>query len=175
MKFKEFLENKDSEKFEIVENKKDDVLLSYFVKYSFAGKSLEETVEVSGLSKRTTKKRLEDCKKGLKAKLHLSESTALVGTPGTDVIRNDWGSVVFPHGWAVDATLTTPAEREAAVNFIRLVSPDRISQYINQASDALATAEKLGQANRVEDLKIRIELAKLGLQQSDVRGQFSAN
>lgn len=174
MKFKQFLENKDVERFDVVEIKEGENLIGYSVKYSFSGTTLSEELNVKGLSKRTTKKRLEDCKKGLKSKLHLGESTALVGTPGTDIIRNDFGSLVFPHGFPADATLTTPQEREAAVLFIQLVSPDRISSYINQASDAMATAEKLGQTNRVEDLKIRIDLAKLGLGLSDKLGKFQA-
>lgn len=172
MKFKDFLQTKDTERFEIEEIKEGEVLVGYSVKYSHLGSSLMENIIVKGLSKRTTKKKLEECKKELKSKIHLKESTALVGTPGTDVIRNDLGHFVFPYGFTIDATLATPAEKEAAVNFIRLIAPDKIAKYIHQAEDSLATAEKLGQTNRVEDLKIRIELAKLGLGLSDKLGKF---
>ena len=86
MKLKEHLKELEDKDFTIVENVEENVLMSYDVTYKFAGKTLTENVKVAGLSKKTTKKKLEELKNKLKSKIRfVTESTAQMGNPGTDI------------------------------------------------------------------------------------------
>jgi predicted Zn-dependent peptidase len=164
MKFNEHLEKLENEKYTIVENHIDGTLVSYNVTYKFAGKTLTEEVEVAGLSKKTSKKKLDDCKKKLKGTLkYVKESTAAMGNPGTDLLQNDFGKKIFPQAFTTDTTTLTPKEVLDVVKIVALAEPSYIKTFINQAEDSLATAEKLGQMNRADDIKIRIAIAKNAL------------
>lgn len=167
MKFKEHLEEIESKSYTIVENVIDGTLVSYDVTYKFAGKTLSENVNVAGLSKKTTKKKLEDCKKNLKGNLkYVKESTANMGNPGTDLLQNDFGKKLFPLGFTSDTTTLSPKEILDVVKIIALADPILIQTYINQAQDTLGTVTSLGQTNRAADLQIRIAIAKNALELS---------
>lgn len=172
MKFKEYVNSVEDKNFVIVENFENDSLVSYNVTYKFGGKTLTEDVNVSGLSKKSTKKRLEDTKNKMKSSVRLVLEGTVTPNPGTDIIRNDLGQILLPHGFTSDCTLLTPQEiSDTAIHMARYEA-EKISKYINQISDDIATVEKLGQMNRVADLKIRLAIAKMALQMSDIRGEF---
>jgi hypothetical protein len=171
MKFKEHLEEIESKEYTIVENFVDNTLVSYDVTYKFAGKTLSENVVVAGLSKKSTKKRLEDCKKNLKGNLkYVKESTANMGNPGTDLLQNDFGKRIFPFGFTSDTTTLSPKEILDVVKIVALADPTHIKIYLDQAQDNLGTATSLGQTNRAADLQIRIAIAKNALDMSLARG-----
>lgn len=167
MKFKEHLEEIESKSYTIIENFVDNTLVSYDVTYKFAGKTLSENVNVAGLSKKTTKKKLEDCKKNLTGNLkYVKESTANMGNPGTDLLQNDFGKKLFPLGFTSDTTTLSPKEILDVVKIVALADPILIQTYINQAQDAIGTVTSLGQTNRAADLQIRIAIAKNALELS---------
>ena len=171
MKFKEHLEEIESKEYSIVENVIDGTLVSYDVTYKFAGKTLSENVIVAGLSKKSTKKRLEDCKKNLKGNLkYVKESTAVMGNPGTDLLQNDLGRKLFPLGFTTDTTTLSPKEVLDVVHIVSLANPTYIKTYIDQAQDTLGTVTSLGQTNRAADLLIRIAIAKNALDMALSRG-----
>ena len=172
MSFKEHLKELENKNYKISENVIDGVLVSYDVTYSYAGKSLTESVNVVNLSKKTSGKKLEDVKKKLKEKV-ITESTAQMGNPGTDIIQNDYARTIFPYAFTVDCTTLSPKEISDAVLTVSLANPQYIKIFIDQAQDALATFEKLGQKNRVDDLKIRLEICKQALENADKLGKFS--
>jgi len=171
MSFNDFAKEVEDKNYTIVENKTDGVLISYDVTYKYAGKELSENVNVAGLSKKTTNKKLDDVKKKLKSKVRfVNESTAQYGNPGTDIIQNDYAKRLFPHSFTTDTTTLSPKEVLDVVQIVALADPLYIKTYINQAEDALATFEKLGQTNRVNDLRIRIGICKNALLIADKRG-----
>ena len=171
MKLKEHLKELEDKDFTIVENVEENVLMSYDVTYKFAGKTLTENVKVAGLSKKTTKKKLEELKNKLKSKIRfVTESTAQMGNPGTDIRQNDYAKRLFPHSFTTDTTTLSPKEVLDVVHIVAMADPLYIKTFINQAEDAMNTFEKLGQTNRVNDLKIRIGICKNALIIADKRG-----
>lgn len=93
----------------------------------------------------------------------LGESTALVGTPGTDIVRNDFGEKVLPHGFTADTTLLSDKEIEDAIIVMSQSSIRLLKSYKNQIEDTIETVKKLGQKNRLNDLKIRLYMAEEAL------------
>ncbi len=171
MKLNDYFKVEDDKDYIIKENFENDVLISYDVTYNFAGKSLSESVQVGGLSKKTTKKKLEDTKSKLKSQLrYVKESTAQMGNPGTDIIQNDYARRLFPQSFTTDATTLSPKEVLDVVQIVALADPEYIKTYIHQAQDSLATFERLGQMNRVNDLRIRIGICQNALLIADKRG-----
>lgn len=171
MKLKEHLKELEDRDFTIVENLEENVLMSYDVTYKFAGKTLTENVKVAGLSKKSTKKKLEELKNKLKSKIRfVTESTAQMGNPGTDILQNDYAKRLFPQAFTTDTTTLSPKEVLDVVHIVSLADPLYIKTFINQAEDAMNTFEKLGQTNRVNDLKIRIGICKNALLIADKRG-----
>lgn len=90
------------------------------------------------------------------ANYFLGESVPAVSVPGGDVIRNDYGEKVLPHGFTSDTTLLSDKEIEDAIIVMAQSSIRLLKSYRNQLEDTLATVEKLGQKNRVKDIKIRL-------------------
>lgn len=172
MKLSEYIKTVEEKEFEIVELKEGEELVGYHVTYSFAGKQLNEEISTRGLSKKSTKKKLEELKSKLKAKIkYVKEAVVLVPNPGTDIIQNDYARRIFPHGFTTDCTTLSPKEVLDVVKIAALADPIVLKTFINQAQDAMTTFEKLGQMNRVDDLKIRISICQNALEISDVRNQ----
>lgn len=172
MKFTQYLDKIEEKNFTIVENKENDVLLSYNVTYSFGGKTLTEDVDVSGLSKKSTKKKLEDAKKKLRSKIKFVVENVVDGK--SDLIPNDLGPHLLPLGFTVDCTLLTPQEITDTAIHVSRYEPVKIAKWINQLSDAISSVEKLGQKNREEDLKVRLAIASLALKMADKKGEFKS-
>jgi len=173
MKFTEYSKEVEDKDFKIVENVLENVLASYDITYSFAGKSLTESIEVAGLSKKTTKKRLEDAKRKLRGKVRvISEGTHSGDVPGTDVIRADYMQYVFPQGFYSDLTLAPKNDIMGVVLYVTLQNPEKIVNCIHQMEDALATVSQLGQKNRAADLEIRLSICKLALSMNDHLGKY---
>lgn len=170
-KFTEYAKEVEDSRFKIVETVVEKVLTKYDITYNFAGKSISETVDVAGLSKRSATKKLEDAKKSLKSKiLVMSEGN---DNQGVDILRNDFQRFVFPQSWHFDATLATPEEIYAAVLFMKNCDPAKVKAYLNQTEDDLATSKKLDRKNRVADLEIRVSMAKLALSLTGLINNFS--
>jgi hypothetical protein len=169
-KFTQYAKEVEDSRFKVEETFVENVLTKYEVTYNFAGKTISETVDVAGLSKRTSAKKLEDAKKTLKAKMPaIFESN---DNQAVDILRNDFQRFVFPQSWHFDATLATPEEIYGAVLFMKNCDPSKVQAYLNQAEDNLATAKKLDQKNRVADLEIRISMAKLALSMTGLINNF---
>jgi hypothetical protein len=128
---------------------------------------------VTGLSKKTSAKRLEVLKKKLKEKV-ITESTALVGTPQTDLIRNNYGNQLYPANFYTDITLAPPADIWAATLYMSKCDPSKVAAYIKELEDNMATFKQMGQLNRVGDSEIRLGLARLSLSMSDHLGKYSS-
>jgi len=97
-----------------------------------------------------------------------------VSIPGTSTLRNDYGEKIFPHGFVSDTTLLTPKEIQDVIVFMSETgNPRLISNYIKQTEDNLATVEKLGQKNRVQDLKIRLGITYAALALCDRLGKYT--
>ena len=173
MKFTDHLRELESNNFKVEETIVENVLTAYVVTYSYAGKTLTESVNVTGLSKKTSGKRLESLKKKLKEKV-ITESTALVGTPQTDLIRNNYGNQLYPANFYTDITLAPPADIWAATLYMSHCDPAKIAAYIKELEDNTATFKQMGQLNRVGDSEIRIGVAKLALSMADFLGKFSS-
>lgn len=167
-KLTEWIDQVEDKNFEIVETKNENVLVSYKVTYSYGGKSLSESVDVAGLSKRTTNKKLTETKKKLKRDIRYVTETWK--NPGTDVIRNDFGQQLLPLGFASDCTLLSPQEISDAATHMSRYSSELIVKYIHQIEDDVGTCEKLDQKNRVADLKIRLAIANLALKIAETQG-----
>jgi hypothetical protein len=173
MKFTEHLKELESNNFKVEETVVENVLTAYVVTYSYAGKTLTESVNVTGLSKKTSAKRLEVLKKKLKEKI-VTESTALVGTPQTDIIRNNYGNQLYPANFYTDITLAPPADIWAATLYMSKCDPSKVAAYIKELEDNMATFKQMGQLNRVGDSEIRLGLARLALSMCDHLGKYSS-
>ena len=93
---------------------------------------------------------------------------------GTQDLRNDYYTKVWPHGVASDLTELTPKEISDLIVFqSEAVEPRFLYLYIRQTEDNLATVEKLGQKNRAEDLKIRLAICNASLAFADKLGQYT--
>lgn len=103
---------------------------------------------------------------------YLGEASALAGTPGTEVIRNDYGEKVFPHGFTSDTTTLSPKEITDAIIYMSTVEPRLLNAYLNQLEDNISTITDLKQAHRLADLKIRQFMASFALTNADKLGQF---
>lgn len=93
------------------------------------------------------------------ANYFLGESVPAVSTPGAEVIRNDFGEKVLPHGFTADTTLLSDKEIEDAIIVMAQSSVRLLKSYKNQLEDTLETVETLGQKNRAKDIKIRLYMA----------------
>lgn len=169
MKLNEWIDQVEDKNFQVTENRNEEgVLVSFDVTYSYGGKSLSESLEVGGLSKRTTNKKLAETKKKLKRDIRYVTETWK--NPGTDVIRNDFGQQLLPHAFTSDCTLLSPQEISDAAVHVSRYSSELIVKYIHQLEDDIGTCEKLDQKNRVADLKIRLAIAKLALEIAESQG-----
>lgn len=97
-----------------------------------------------------------------------------VSSPSTTQdLRDDYGEKIFPHAFTTDTTTLSPKEIQDVIVFMSETgNPDLIVKFIKQTEDNLATVEKLGQKNRVEDLKIRLAIAYAGLALCDRLGKY---
>lgn len=102
-----------------------------------------------------------------------NQSNVTTSIPGTTPLRNDYGEKIFPHGFTTDTTLLSPKEIQDVIVFMSETgNPDHVAKYIKQTEDNLATVEKQGQKNRVEDLKIRLAIAYAALSMCDRLGRY---
>lgn len=92
---------------------------------------------------------------------------------GTQELRNDYGPKIFPHGFTTDTTLLSPKEIQDVIVFMSETgNPDLIAKFIKQTEDNVATLEKLGQKNRIQDSKIRLGIAYAALSLCDRLGKY---
>lgn len=175
MNLNEYIKTKEEQNFDVVENKDETGnFTGYTVTYKFANKSLTETILYEGQSKKSMAKKLETVKNKLQSKLkYVVESSATVSSPGGDLIRNDYVEKVFQKGFTSDTTTLSPKEIADQVIHMTTVEPRLLDLYIKQAEDNAEYFEKVGQKNRVADLKIRLAMAKLALASADYLGKFS--
>jgi len=104
----------------------------------------------------------------------INQSNVTTSIPATSTLRNDYGEKIFPHGTSSDLTLATPKEIQDLIVFMSETgNPRLISNYIKQTEDNLATVEKLGQKNRVQDLKIRLGITYAALALCDRLGKYT--
>lgn len=106
------------------------------------------------------------------ANYFLGEASTLAGTPGTDIIRNDYAEKVFPHGFTSDTTVLTPKEIIDTIVFMTSVEPRLLRGYVNQVEDNIETLKELKQMNRVADLQIRLFMANFALENTDFLSKY---
>lgn len=91
----------------------------------------------------------------------------------TQVLRDDYGPKIWPHGVTTDFTTLSPKELQDLIVYLgETGNPDFIAKYIKQTEDNLSVIEKEGQKNRAQDLRIRLSIAYAGLAISDRLGRY---
>lgn len=94
--------------------------------------------------------------------------------PGTQLLRNDFYTKVWPVGVSADFTTLTPKEIYDLIVFqSETIEPNFLYQYIKQTEDNLALVEKQGQGNRAQDLKIRLGICYASIVNADRLGKFT--